>query len=326
MRTLSGELTDFSLQDVLRFLSATDASGVLLLQGAGTDAGMYLRDGRVCLALADVTRVPLGPRLIATGLADKAAVDAARGIGGGTTFGLACALMRTVGDAAAAATLIADHTAEAVGWLSLGSVTAFELDSTVAVKNWPLEPLATDEVLAAAERCAGQWTELRGVISDLSLVPSCVPERVEPAEIGLTARQWRIAAFVDGHRSVKDVLELTGLGQLDAACELKGLVEAGLLEMVAPGGRSIVETIAHDVWAAGPFAVGQPWFAHGDGVEAVPEPPVIERGPLLASRGPDAPSHADDETAQPPDAVQPDAASDANLRLLNRLIDGNRGF
>ncbi|HSK97266.1 MAG TPA: DUF4388 domain-containing protein, partial [Euzebyales bacterium] len=161
---LSGDLTDFSLRDVLRLLATTGKSGLLTLHGAGSDGGVFVRDGGICLALVDVTRVPLGPRMIMTGSVDRETVAAAGRAADGTAFGLACALVRGVADAAAAATLVADHTREAIGWLSQYFAATFEFDPTIAVDAWPLAPLATEQVITDVERVAPHWAELRGVV------------------------------------------------------------------------------------------------------------------------------------------------------------------
>lgn len=313
---LSGDLTDFSLGHVLRLLSTTGKSGLLTLHGAASDAGVFVRDGGICLALVDVTRVPLGPRMIMSGIADRETVGAAARAADGTVFGLACALVRGVPDADAASALAADHTRETIGWLSQYAAAVFEFDPTIAVEAWPFEPLGTEELLADIERSAHQWTELRGVVDDLSLAPSCVPDLSDGAALSLTARQWRIVALVDGRRTIKELVEAVGLGQLDTGRELAGLVGEGLVELIGPGDHSAVDVLLQDVRTVDAFSLYPAWMARDDDApeQLVSDAPAgeVDGDARYALQVVDAPA-------------PPGATSDVDLGLLNRLVGRSSG-
>ena len=342
---LSGDLTDFSLPDVLRLLSTARKSGVLTLHEPHHDAGVFVRNGAICLALIDVTRVPFGPRMIMKNIADRKTIAATSRTGSRTVFDLACALMRGVPDAEAASGLATDHTLETVGWLSQFSAAMFDFDPTVAVDAWPFEPLATERVVADIERGAPQWAELEGVVDDLSLMPSCVPEPPDAATLELTGRQWRIVALVDGQRTIKDLVEAVGLGVLETGRELAGLVSEGLVELVGPGGRSAVDVLLQDVQTFDGFATSPEWLAYdhvpaqrvpgepaggvhsvaGDAV-VVTEDPATQ--PVQPHQEPVVPSGERDDPVDAGEAAPTpaDVASDANLGLLNRLIGPGRSI
>jgi hypothetical protein len=342
-RMLSGELTDFSLADVLRLLSTTHKSGVLTLHDSGSDACVFVRHGDICLALIDVTRVPFGPRMIMKNIADPETIAAATRTADGTVFGLACALMHGVSDPEAASRLAADDTRETVGWLSQYSTATFNFDPTIAVDAWPFEPLPAEQVLTDIERGAQQWAELREVVGHLSQIPSCVPEPPDAAAFTLTAPQWRIVALVDGQRTIKDLVEVVGLGLLDTGRELAGLVREGLVELVEPGGHSAVEALLRDVPTVDGFSTSPEWMAHDDDLpaHAVSGEPVgavdgdagdaveIPWGPVAQPTEPrqeatPAFREGDDLSVADEHAAPSDVESDANLGLLNRLVGRNR--
>jgi hypothetical protein len=227
--------------------------------------------------------------------------------------------MRVVSDAGRARALAAEHTRDAIGWLSQYADARFTFDATVKVEAWPFEPLATADVLADLERNAPQWAQLHAVVGDLSLVPRCVPDLKHSADVTVTALQWRVVALVDGHRSVRDLAELVGHGQLELYHELAGLVDRGLVELVAPGGRRAVETLLPDV-------------EQGDVVpdvrqQAPVEQPAVE-APAVEAPAADAPGVAADQhpsaAAEPETTSQPTELAAANVGLLDRLIGKGR--
>ena len=244
---LSGDVQDFALRDVLQLLSTTNKSGLLTLYQAGSSGGVFVRDGGVCLALVDVTRVSLGRRIVAAGLAEAKVVRTTLRAVDSSPFDSVCALMRVVSDAGRARALVAEHTRDAIGWLSQYAEARFTFDPTVRVEAWPFEPLATEDVLAGVERNAAQWAELHAVVGDLSLVPHCAPSPKDSADVTVTTPQWRVVALIDGRRSIRDLTELVGLGQLELCRELGGLVDRGLVELVAPDGRHSAVTPLLDV-------------------------------------------------------------------------------
>lgn len=356
---LTGDLSDFSLRNVIDFLAAARKSGLLTLRSSTGDGGVFLRDGRICLALVDVTRVPLGPRMVALGLLDREGLRDAGTAVDGTTFGLACGLMRGASDREAANALAGEHTREAVAWLDQYEHASFVFDCTVAVDAWPFDALPATQILADVEHSAAQWSQLRALIGDLALVPSCVVDPASWAQVDLTGAQWRIIALTDGHRSINDLIELSGLSQLETCRELATLVEHRLVELVRHGGHSGIDLLVSDARAVDAHAFGRAAHALDDASRFnVPEP--VSQGPVrhVAPAGmPSAPagsptvspahtdpaakvraerSSARSAAAQHQvahDAVEPatrertrsgDAPSDTNAGLLNRLIDGVR--
>lgn len=341
---LTGDLSDFSLREVLEFLSAAGKSGLLTIRCAGIDGGVFLCDGGVCLALVDVTRVPLGPRMIALGLVDRETLREAGGTAGGTTFALVCGVMRAAVDAGEANMLAVDHTRDAVGWLNQLDNATFVFDSTVTADAWPFAPLPVEQLLVAAEGSAARWAELRETIDDLSLVPSSMVDPSSTIEVSLTAPQWRVIALTDGRRSVNEIIELSGLGQLETCRELAGLIDGGLVELVRPGGHSLVDTLLHDVRAVDAFAFGRgaPTLAEPFPASAPPSAgadpgriaTIADTGAALVSpEPPHASAHPvhqrgaalDAHSAVTPEHLTPAAVPpEVNVGLLNRLIDGAR--
>ena len=311
---LTGDLADFSLRSLLEFLSAERKSGLLTVRCAGVDGGVFLRDGGVCLALVDVTRVPLGPRLVALDLLDRRALRAAGSAGDGTTFGLACGLLRAATDADRANAVAVDQTCDALGWLDRQEHASFLFDHTVAVDDWPYAPLPAGDVLVAINGDADLWTGLRGVIDDLSAVPSPRLDVSSPAGVHLSPAQWRVVAL-SGGRSLHEIIEVSGLGVLETCCEVAGLIDAGALELVAPGRRTAIDVLTADARAVDALAFTGA-FARATAIAPHALAPVDAAGSadaaLLDGVDVTAGLPAPHATADPaaPDPARPDGAHD----------------
>ena len=64
---LKGRLSELSLPDILQYLRATQATGILTLVSGGARKALYLKDGRVCFASSNLPNDRLGEILIREG-------------------------------------------------------------------------------------------------------------------------------------------------------------------------------------------------------------------------------------------------------------------
>src|SRR5512134_4205158 len=64
---LKGRLSELSLPDILQYLRATQATGILTLVSGGARKAIYLRDGRVVFASSNLPNDRLGELLIREG-------------------------------------------------------------------------------------------------------------------------------------------------------------------------------------------------------------------------------------------------------------------
>ncbi|MEO2107944.1 MAG: DUF4388 domain-containing protein, partial [Actinomycetota bacterium] len=69
---LAGSLNEFGLADVFTLLSTTRKTGVLNLETTEVKGRVWIAQGGLCNAVADVTRSPLAARLLHGGEASEA--------------------------------------------------------------------------------------------------------------------------------------------------------------------------------------------------------------------------------------------------------------
>lgn len=232
----TGDLSDFSLREVLQFLTSTSRSGVLQIGCDGSTAGIALHDGSVCLALLDIDGVGgLAARMVRSGAVDVERLSQVTARSDIDAIGKAIELVTDADDASAAEDVCLEHTCETLGWLTNLDQATFAFVRSAQLDSWPLSTTALDDVLAEVDERAAHWARLPGAVSDLTLRCSLLPDAADFGGVRMTADQWRVIGLVDGQRSIGDLIELSGLGHLETCTRVYELVVAELLELVAPG-------------------------------------------------------------------------------------------
>jgi uncharacterized protein DUF4388 len=232
---LSGSLDEFALSDVFSLLSATKKTGTLHLRTPVSEGWLEFRDGDVAYAVSDTRRMALASRLLGGGLLDDAqlrhVVAAQRG---GASALSAVLLDQGILDEAAFDAMIREQIQDAVFELMRQpeGTFSFEVDA-------PGEPvrvtLSTDELVAEGDARLRRWDEIVGHILSFDAVVTLAPQPPpDSVRVSLDAKRWRLLTLVDGRRTVRELVQLTGQGEYGTCQVLAGLVEAGLVQVVDP--------------------------------------------------------------------------------------------
>lgn len=338
---LEGDLADFSLPDILRLLSFTHKTGRLHVRNDPTLARVDLVDGRVRDASANAARLSLARRLLGAGLVDT---DHLR-----TTLDDDTDTLPT--DLELARRLVAAGAVEASSLAEL--VREQTIDALFDVLRWedgrfrfsggpPDETesgggavldlsIKVDDLLEEAEGRLGEWTGIRQATGPGTGVVSIVRPDAD-GEVGLPPDAWSLLTLVDGHRTVDDLVELTGRGQFRTRQLLQTLVDRGVVRVGKADDAGPVEALlaAHTALAG----LERRLSDTDDDAPAADAPPQPFRSRPSAAPDPTPdPTPGDDqELSDPaPDAPIPHPAS-ARRRLhtdpeldastVHRLIQG----
>lgn len=305
--TLSGSLAAFGLADVLRLLGLGSRTARIDVSGAQGTGWVQVVDGDVAAASSDVTRADLLRRVVA-----------ALSVGPEDLAGAVVqpAPVRALVDAGVVpADAVRDLAAEQV--IDALSVLAGWRDGTFAVDLVGSDPgdlgvrLPVTEVIGAAERRGQEWDRVRDALPDATAVLSLAADPPQVPE--LTRDDWALLARVDGRRSVAEVLQVAGAGQLEVSERLAGLVSGGLLMLrahdVEPEG-ALVGRLLDEL--EGPTRREVPGAARGSG-----ERPGSERGTGADARSAAAASGVlVDDDAEVPDAAATGAERAPGLSLV----------
>lgn len=338
---LTGDLSDFSLREILQFLAVSSSSGVCEVRNAESRAGIAFRDGGICLALLDMDGIHgLAARMVHAGGVDVARLRALGSTHTGDAVEMAGVLATETAGHAQAAKVFREHTYETLGWLVRRGQAQFLFERSLQLDAWPFDAVDLEEALDVVDERSAAWDELADTASDLTRICSPVPDTAPGDEVILSAEQWRVLSLVDGRRMLKDVIELSGIGHLETCRQVQQLVEAGLVELVAADESSSLDDILAGLDALRPAGAGSLVTAH----RGTSEGQAFERP--MSTDDTVVPLHArvadDDHATRRSEIVAPVAAatapaddrvevaddvghgldSDANRALFDRLIGG----
>src|SRR3954470_7767454 len=86
-------------------------------------------------------------------------------------------------------------------------------------------------LLMEAARRLDEWRVLSKKIPSVELIPEFVVQENREGQINLNTSEWLILSKIDGHRSVKQIGQASGLSVFDASKILYGLIATGLTRL-----------------------------------------------------------------------------------------------
>lgn len=313
-----GTLDAFSLADIFHLLSWTRKTGTLHVRGDGGHGAIHLREGAVTGGRSDVSRQALGRRLVGAGLVDDDTLAAAAvALSSQPGRGLARVLVEQAGvDAELARGLAGEQAADAVFDLMRWPDGEFAFVLDEPDPDDVGASLDAEGLVEEGRRRLERWAELVRAVPARDAVVSFAPVPAAPPELSLP--EWHLLAYVDGRRTVADLVTLSGGGEFAVVGALAGLVGRGLLVVRdgADGQRSQQLLAALEGRAAPPPPVAAPPVAVP---QPAAEPPPVAAPPVAV------PPPAPEPAAEPPPVAAPPAPGPGLDRALaQRLLAGMR--
>lgn len=318
---LEGDLTDFTLPDVLRLLALTSKSGRLRLDDGHRQGRVDVVEGMVRAASADAQRLPLARRILGSGLvtaepllavlADRDALP--------TDLDLARALVTEADvDAATLADLLREQTADAVfdllRWDEGGFRFAAIVDETRGPSVLDLA-VSVDELLDETARRLDAWPTLEERTGALDAVVTIRRPGRERAEVALPPEGWTLLALIDGRRTLNDLVMLSGHGEYRTRRTLGALIDEGVVAVGDSGGEAPVERLLRD------------HAALAEREAALAEATSEDHAPAAAVEAP-APAPASEPAAEAVDEadaeVRPAPATRRDVRRLQTKVKSDR--
>ncbi len=124
---------------------------------------------------------------------------------------------------------------EAVYSLAIWSRGDFKFEPGVATEHRTISRSNTNLLMEAARRL-DEWRVLSKKIPSTEMVPEFVVQENREGQINLNTSEWLILSKIDGHRSIKQIAQASGLSVFDAAKILYGLIATGLIRLKDAGG------------------------------------------------------------------------------------------
>jgi len=283
---LEGSLDTFSLPDIFQLLSFTKKTGGLHLECGGNDGVVFFGTGLITGASADSSRQPLARRLIGAGVVDDEALAAAVQIATqGHGVGVAKALLDNGAiEAGMVRQAVADQTVDAVFDLLRWNDGSFAFVLDEGNPDDVGVTLGIDTVVSDADARKSSWEAVSALVPSSHAILAM--PIVLPGDPQISREEWSLLAFVDGRRTVGELVDLTGSGQYAVVSLLAGLVGRGLLEVRDDDTPDHVGVVVRRQGLLAPLE-GVPFTPT---LEPVPEPPPVEEPPVAEAPVEDAPA------------------------------------
>ncbi len=247
---LEGDLSDFTLPDILQLLAYTTKTGRLSLHGSRTVGRVDLDDGQVLDASSDAHHLPLARRLLGAGLVTgeslRDVLDRSSELP--TDVELADALAAAgVLDVEVLPELLREQAVDAVFDLLRWDEGSFRFDVHARIQPPTTAPAAqwrAEELLAEAQERLEEWPG----ISERTGPGTAVVTIARPGrerDVNVTSDGWELLALVDGRRTVDDLISLWGQGEFRTRSVLASLVDVGVIA-IGDADVGSVETLVGD--------------------------------------------------------------------------------
>lgn len=256
---LSGSLDAFALSDVFSLLAMTRKTGTLRIRTGRAEGWLEFRDGEVAYAVSDTRRMALASRLLGGGLVDDGQLRHIVAAQRGGAAALSQALLQSdVVDEQAFDALFREQIQDAVFELMRQPEGDFDFDPALPGAEYDGQArtvhltVGTDQLVEEGQRRLREWDDILTHVVSFDAVVTLAPRPpTEAVTVSMEADQWRLLTFVDGRRTVRDLVDLIGQGEYGTCQMIASLSSSGLVEVVDPtdGGRTrVAELVArHDL-------------------------------------------------------------------------------
>ena len=300
--TLEGSLDAFSLPDIFQLLSFTKKTGALHITSPAAKGVVHFATGSVTGAASDVSRQSLGRRLVGAGLLDDAALAAVvEAVRNDPSLGLGKAAHDAGAiDDGVLHEQVVEQATDAVFDLLRWSSGEFAFLADEPNPDDLGVALNVEEVIAEGRRRLEEWESLTKAVPAPDAVVSVV---LTPAggDTTLSTEEWAMLALADGHRTVAELVRLTGRGEFATVRTLAALVDRGLVT-IRRGDAAATDSVAALIRRQAELSA----------LEGKPEPAPEPAAPKAAARAarPDAVPDVVPQRPEPLVARRPEYAEE----------------
>lgn len=234
---IRGNLREASLPDVLQLLALGGKTGCLSVTDRSNFGYIYFDRGSISYASIVNRRDRLGDLLVKNGLVEPevlAAAVEAQGNRTATRLG-EILIERGAITREQLAAYIRLQIEEAVYFLFTWAQGSFSFDPDQRPDDGAMQvSINPESLLLEGARRVDEWSLIEKKIPSFDLIFGLEATAEGLAAANLTREQRIVLPLVDGKRSVREIVEDSGLVEFDAGKALFGLIQAGFLE---PRGR-----------------------------------------------------------------------------------------
>ncbi|HKK93544.1 MAG TPA: DUF4388 domain-containing protein [Longimicrobiales bacterium] len=250
---IEGALQDVGLADICQLLSMGRKTGCLSLTDRSNFGYIYFEGGRVIYASVLDRPHRIGELLVRNGVIDREQLSAAMEAQAHEEDVRLGQLLLRMGsiDTEQLNQYVRLQIEEAVYHLFTWNQGSFHFDSG----RWPeddggtLVSIPVENLLMEGARRVDEWTQIETKIPTLDVIFAQVKDPEVADDIEVTRHQRRVLPLIDGERTVREIIEESGLVQFDVGKALFPLAQAGFISEVGRREPADAEEDAHPVTA-----------------------------------------------------------------------------
>ncbi len=240
MAAIEGSLADVSLADICQLISLGRKSGCLTVTDRSNFGYLYFENGRVVYAFVLNRPDRLGELLVKNGVIqadDLAKAMEEQGRESQKRLGEILIGMEAI-DAPTLEKWVAIQVQEACYHLFTWDQGTFHFEPN----EFPdrdqvlLVALSTDGVLMEAARRVDEWSVIEKEVQSLDLIYRVIRDPIESGEVELSPNQIKLIPLLDGKRTVRELVEESGLVEFETGKAIFELVQAGFAKKIGERG------------------------------------------------------------------------------------------
>lgn len=233
---IEGSLADVGLADICQLLALGRKTGCLTVTDRSNFGYMYFEKGRVIHAMVLSRPVRLGEVLVKNGAITPDQLTEAMVTQAHAPSNRLGQILLERGDISEEdlKKFITIQVEEAVYYLFTWERGQFHFDPDTSPDEEDAirVSLNMDSLLMEGARRVDEWSVIEKKISSLDLVFDLERDPTGDEDLELSAAQEKVIPLLDGERSVREIVEDSGLVEFDVAKAVYGLMQAGFLRRV----------------------------------------------------------------------------------------------
>ncbi|HML40468.1 MAG TPA: DUF4388 domain-containing protein [Bellilinea sp.] len=244
---LKGNLRDFSVTQILNLVNLAQKTGALIIEGPGQVAQVYFREGKLAYAQVgheenDLAAVLLGNRKITNNQA-RIIRDRTRSMSdkeiGLLLINAGYLTQKDVLDSLQVFCL--DVVRKLFTWVE--GLFRFEQDAPLPNGKIPVR-IDLENLIIEGSRQLREWEQLQEEIPSLDMALKFVDRPgANLRNLNLSLEEWRVVRFINPKNTMRQIAHASKLNDLEIRRVVYALLQAGLVEIVRPGGAPPVPAL-----------------------------------------------------------------------------------
>jgi hypothetical protein len=237
---LKGNLRDFSTTQLLNLIHLARKTGALTIQVPAGVTTLFFREGKLVHALADGRDSHLASVLARAGKLTEEQARIIRSRSGGKSdkeLGMLLISAKHVSQEGIVQS-VRNDVLETVYALFTWSDGTFHFEpNQLPADDVITVPIDLENIILEGSRRVKEWERLQDELPNLNMALKFTDRpQAQLRNINLSVEEWRVISYINPRNTIKQIGQRIGMDDFQIRKIIYGLLQAGLVEMLAPEG------------------------------------------------------------------------------------------